>query len=40
MTNTEILQRVAQREFLHFWERSICADMMCKWWLRRVMERV
>jgi hypothetical protein len=34
-----ILQYYAEREFLQFWERSICADKHYRWWLNRIMGR-
>lgn len=34
------LTAYAEREFLHFWERSICADKHCRFWLARIMGRV
>jgi hypothetical protein len=37
MTTAEIIERQAVREFLYFWERSICADKHYRDWLDRVM---
>ncbi len=37
MTDTQILERQAEREFLHFWERTICADKQYHYWLAREM---
>lgn len=36
MTNDQIAERIAVREFLHFWERSICADKHYKFWMARL----